>query len=63
LTTHTQSTGDVAPCLITDTLNRMGHSEENAIAVKEVAAIAYGGIYAKICIPSMLIFLFGFSGI
>jgi hypothetical protein len=44
----------------------MEHSEENdtiVIAVKEVAAIAYGGIYAKICIPSMLIFLFGFSGI
>lgn len=50
------STGDVAPCLITDTLNRMGHSEENAIAVKEVAAIAYGAA-SETSTSTLLVFI------
>ncbi|KAG2076072.1 cytochrome P450 [Suillus decipiens] len=53
------STGDAAPCFVTDTLNKMEQYEENdiiAIAVKETAAIAYGAA-AETSTSTLLVFL------
>jgi hypothetical protein len=44
---HTQSTGDIAPCLVTDALNKMRLSEEDdgiTTAVKEAASMAFVGM-------------------
>ncbi|KAG2366783.1 cytochrome P450, partial [Suillus spraguei] len=53
------STGNAAPCFVTDTLNRMEHHEEKAsiaIAVKEAAGIACGTV-AQTSTSTLLVFL------
>ncbi|KAG2041568.1 cytochrome P450 [Suillus americanus] len=56
------STGDAAPCFVTESLNRMRLSVEDDVAIttaiKEAATIAFAGIYAKKTTTStLLVFL------
>lgn len=61
-----QSTGNMEPCFVTETLNRAGLSveDDNVIttAVKEAASIAFAGTWAAELPLLILILLFIFRG-
>jgi hypothetical protein len=48
LINHKKSTGQIAPCLVADTMDSMNGFENKAVetAIKEAASTAFAGIYA-----------------